>query len=247
MKDYQEVVRDRYEDAGNCPHPYENQYYFLNPIGYRAATVLGGIVRRVFNAIRLEGRDVTELKILDIGCGKGFLTRLFIEATLSAEHIHGIDLASGRIAQSRRLNPALQYECADILEINSRTDCFDLITAFDVFMHFRTEEQMAIALRNVSSLLPVGGYFAWYDVVARDHFSAPSSADASGFSRRQMEEFCGRAGFRKLREFRAFKNVLGRYHSLYLRGRLPEWCVRGIELLFPGGPGNVCMLFRREQ
>jgi cyclopropane fatty-acyl-phospholipid synthase-like methyltransferase len=246
MKDYREVVRDRYDGELDAVHPYSNQYYSLNPVGYAASTAIRRVVYRMFAAIRREGRDVTAMRILDVGCGRGSLTRLFLEIALHPQNVHGIDLSSARIEGSRLMNPSVSYECADILQTPTVPVRYDLVTAFDVFMHFATGEQIQAALANVRSILAADGYFAWYDVVCRDHFRARPGAEASGFSRRQMEEFCRGAGFRKVAEFRAFRTILGRTHSLYLRGRFPEWLVRATEIAAPGAPGNVLMLFRRD-
>ncbi|MDA8226955.1 MAG: class I SAM-dependent methyltransferase [Desulfitobacterium hafniense] len=247
MKAYKEVVRERYDGREVEYTLYDNPYSLINPVGFYGSVRIRQTFYSIFRALRTMGIDISTEKILDVGCGKGDLTRYFAELSQSPGNIYGIDLSSYRINQARIFNPNINYFLDDLVQPRYfRETDFGVVTAVDVFMHLGSEEEILNALQNIRAVLKDGGIFIWYDAFARDHFDSQSDAECAGFNPKQMDHFCKLAGFEKLFSTPVFKNIMWKYHSAYLSRKFPMWLVTLVENVLPGSPGNVVMVFRKR-
>lgn len=246
MKAYEQVVKERYDGREVEIPLYENPYSLINPVGFYGSMRIREAFYNVFKGLRELGVDVSQEKILDVGCGKGDLTRYFADLFHNPERIYGLDLSAHRINQARTLNPRINYFVEDLVTFQTfKEEDFGLITATDVFMHLETEEQILRALKNIGGILKENGIFIWYDAVAKDHFVSENDAEFNGFHPKQMVEVCQRAGFNMLFSNQVFKNVMWKYHSAYLTQKFPMWLVSLAESILPGSPGNVIIAFQK--
>lgn len=245
MDSYQNVVQDRYNTAEKTIHTYDSMYSMINPIGFYGAQVQKKAYYDCFNYFRKRGMDITQAKILDVGCGKGFVTRFFAELTQNPSLIYGTDLSNFRIDEAKRLNSSIHYSVDDVVSPTLQVRDFDIISAIDVFMHLKTKEQIMQGLNGIHAQLSTEGYFIWYDAYAKDHFSKVENKDHEGFHPKQMKALAREAGFVLVYEKSLFKRILWKYHSLYLIKRLPKYLVRICEVFFPGTPGNMIYIFKK--
>lgn len=104
----------------------------------------------------------TELRpqrILDVGCGKGWLTRE-LATFYSGSHIEGIDKDNKMIQSSRyeanQSNFDISYRIENVERLSSETysDTYDLITCHNVLAHVRDSRTV---LRNLLEWLSPGG------------------------------------------------------------------------------------------
>ena len=96
----------------------------------------------------------TSAKILEVGCGNGFLTRYLLERGFT---VTGIDTSNEMIRLARRRNlQRTTLETIDFFEYMTQ-EKFDGILAWDCFFHFPRIKQREIYSR-VSDLLKSGGY-----------------------------------------------------------------------------------------
>ena len=106
----------------------------------------GNAILRELEALRLE-----RPRILDLGCGTGWLTErlaAFGEAT-------GIDLSDAVIAEARRRCPNIEYLSGDLYKTPLPEPRFDLVVSQDVLAHVADQPgYVAIAARA----LKPGGY-----------------------------------------------------------------------------------------
>ena len=114
-----------------------------------------------------------------MGCGSGSVTRLLAEFTGNPSNIVGIDLSEYRIQSAMKFTQSIKFLKGDIV-----TDCefcnqFELITAFDIFMHLDTEEIINKALHNVNRSLKSNGFFVWFDAYSKNHFDCPLDAECN--------------------------------------------------------------------
>lgn len=99
--------------------------------------------KKLMNLIKIDH----PIKILEIGCGTGYLTNLLVQSFPNA-HITAVDLASGMIdvASQRMKNNGVDnqvtFVCADI-ETHFPTDNFDLIISNATFQWFNHPDEMA--------------------------------------------------------------------------------------------------------
>src|SRR5438876_4689255 len=106
-----EVVRIREAYARRQKGP-QGRYSFLNPshvleIQERDSELLSLLSR--YGVESLEG-----MKILEIGCGTGYLLRAFLQWGALLENVLGIDLLKERVDHARKLCPrGVRLECGN--------------------------------------------------------------------------------------------------------------------------------------
>lgn len=243
MKPYQQVIEERYDGREKNQDIYHNVYSIINPIGFYGHINIENTIYKIFRfLIDKEDVDITSIKILDVGCGSGWITRTFAEFTGCPSNISGIDLSDYRIQTAKEFSKSIEYIKGDIVAGYQFRNKFDLITAFDIFMHLNTKEMIESALANIHKYLNSNGSFVWFDAYAKDHFDCPVDAELNGFSQKQMDIFAEDAGFKKVYELSLYKYFFGR-HSLYLYNKLPITLVKVIEKIIPGNPGNMVKIF----
>lgn len=247
MKSYLEVVEKRYNNNKDSLNTFNNMYSLLNPNGFYSSQGVKRICSIILNSIHEIGRDITKMRILDIGCGTGSITRYIAELTGNPSNIHGIDLSAFRIDKAKSMNNNICYWTDDIVYMNTVNEQYDLILAFDIFMHLNTSEQIMSALKNVFSHLHKDGFFVWYDLIADDHFSGEKNDTQRGFSLDQMILFSEKAGFKQLITLH-----LGKYlfddsskHTAYQGEKIPHSLLALMEKNIEGSIGNAALVFTK--
>jgi len=242
MKPYEQVIKERYDGREKNQRLYDNIYSIINPIGFNGHIAIESIIYKIFRFLISKNIDITTIKVLDVGCGSGWITRSIAEFTGNPSNIVGIDLSEFRIHTAKKFTQSIEYINGDIVAGYDFSNKFDLITTFDVFMHFNTEEIIETALANINKNLNTNGFFIWFDAYAKNHFDCPLDAECQGFSSKQMDTFAEKAGFNKVNEFSLYKYFFGR-HSLYLYNKLPITLVKILEKIIPGNPGNMVKIY----
>lgn len=119
--------------------------------------------------------------MLDVGCGSGFLTRLFGRELIpdgKVSNVIGIDI-NGKSLQAAKeeearypsvANPRIEYIRADAYHLPFRSGSFELVTSRSVLMHLRSpmktlREMARVCKKNghVAPLEPDWGAFGSYD------------------------------------------------------------------------------------
>jgi predicted TPR repeat methyltransferase len=122
---------------------------------------LGYIVpREMVDALRsVEGAPNQPWDVLDLGCGTGLVGA---EMAPCARKLVGIDLAPNMIEQARARNIYTELRCADLVAVLANEaaseNCYDIVTAADVFIYVGKLDAVIPAIRRV--LCP-GGLFAF--------------------------------------------------------------------------------------
>lgn len=93
--------------------------------------------------------------VWDFGCGPGQTTKHL--KNLGIE-ISGLDLSEKILQQARTIHPEIHFQKGNILELGFENCSIAGVVAFYAIVHF-TEEQVAIAFREVFRVLQPGGIF----------------------------------------------------------------------------------------
>ncbi|BCB28359.1 hypothetical protein SKTS_32450 [Sulfurimicrobium lacus] len=108
------------------------------------------------NVCRQEGVNFTSARVLEIGCGNGFYTRLLQEH--GVKRYLGLDITDALFPDLARSFPSFQFIRCDIT--NDPIDGkFDLILMIDVIEHIVGEEKLNFAIANVQNCLAENGRF----------------------------------------------------------------------------------------
>src|SRR5215831_19231766 len=124
------------EFTDDAARQLENLYLTRDIVAQRAATI------RQVSLCRGE-------RVLDVGCGPGFLCESMAGSVGRDGSVTGIDISGDLIALCRRRNPSawLSYAVGDATEIAQPDALFDVVTCTQVAVHSRRRSR---AFRDLS-------------------------------------------------------------------------------------------------
>lgn len=105
--------------------------------------------------------NVDNKKVLDIGCGSGYFTRVLKNA--GANYVVGVDISEKQIDLAKRIeneeNLGINYYIGDIRRFKLK-EKFDVVSALLVLHYAETEDDLDKMIKCASSHLKNGGIFA---------------------------------------------------------------------------------------
>jgi len=148
-----------------------DRYAWYQPDVINQETAKERAIRRALH--RAVGRDLSGLRVLDVGCGTGSLLRKFVELGVPAANCTGIDLLPDRVEEARRRSPeaiTLQHGQLDVVAPDHE---FDLVTAFTVLSSvLRSDDRRALIEAMWARVRP-GGWLMVFDL----RFNNPRNKD----------------------------------------------------------------------
>ena len=144
-----------------------------------------------------QGKDPADMKVLEIGCGVGRVTRALAR---KFGEVHAVDVSGEMIAQARK---SLANEPNALVYLNNGMDLsvipggqFDFAFSTIVFQHIPSREVIYNYVREVARLLRPGALFKFQ---VQGNTSPHSKADdtwlGAPFSDRQAVEMAEQCGF----------------------------------------------------
>ncbi len=133
--------------------------------------------REIITVLSKFGKnDLSNKKILDVGCGNGGVLRDFVRYGAKPENCYGIDLLFERIELAKKLNPSINFECSNAENLPYDNKMFDIVLCFTVFsLIFDGKMKWNIA-REMLRVLNNDGVILYYDF----HMDNPRNPDVRG-------------------------------------------------------------------
>jgi 2-polyprenyl-6-hydroxyphenyl methylase / 3-demethylubiquinone-9 3-methyltransferase len=99
-----------------------------------------------------------KIRILDVGCGAGFLTN---ELARNGYTVTGLDFSVSSLEVARRHDPTktVNYCAGDAYRLGFGNGSFDVVCAMDFLEHVEDPEQV---VREIARVLRAGGHFFFY-------------------------------------------------------------------------------------
>lgn len=113
-------------------------------------------VRRLALLLELTGQHsdpVAPLFVLDAGCGKGWFSRALARF---GHQVDGVDASDSAVAHCRTLAGGPRYHRSALADWRSPW-LYDLVVSVDVLFHVLDDAEWASSLRNLASLVRLGG------------------------------------------------------------------------------------------
>jgi len=88
-------------------------------------------------------------KVLEIGCGEGYLTNRMFTLFEGAE-IHGVDISLEIIAQAAETYPHLHFSCQSAYSLCYKDREFDLVVACEVLEHLENPIQALLEMQRIA-------------------------------------------------------------------------------------------------
>ncbi len=137
----------------------------------------------------LRGRDLSELRLLDAGCGGGAFFNMFVQLGFRPQNLYGAELLSERLPVAGAGTDAPKIINADAAALPFGDSSFDFVSQFTVFSSIltsKTRESIASEMRRVTKN---GGYIISYDMQHTNPFNKNLAPLKSG----QLKKiFCAR-------------------------------------------------------
>lgn len=92
----------------------------------------------------------TPVRILDAGCGEGFITKM-IKDKIQHSDIIGIDGAREALEEAQRRSPDVKFLWSDILKLQFSDKYFDIVVCCEVLEHLKNPESAIVELQRVAS------------------------------------------------------------------------------------------------
>lgn len=144
----------------------------------------------------LDGRHMSDLSVLEVGCGSGNNLLQMISWGVDPGHIVANELLPERLKAARhRLPAAVRVVGGDAAAMDSSLTAFDLILQVTVFSSIIDEDTRRGIARRMWSSLKEGGAILWYDFT----YDNPNNPDVKGVRVREIRELFPDAEFRMKR------------------------------------------------
>jgi 2-polyprenyl-6-hydroxyphenyl methylase/3-demethylubiquinone-9 3-methyltransferase len=106
----------------------------------------------------IAGKIGTKSKVLDIGCGAGFLTNFLAEL---GHEVSGVDLSqqSLELAKEKDTTKSVSYQAADATQLPFDATTFDVVCAMDLLEHVPDPKAV---IAEASRVLRPGGLFFFH-------------------------------------------------------------------------------------
>ncbi len=127
--------------------------------------------------------DLSQLEVLDVGCGGGDWLHTLLQWGASTPRLHGIDLLPDRIESARKINPGIDFRTASGYSIPFQDNSMNLVSALTVFSSILDHSaRKALAQELIRVLQPAGRIFI-YDF----RISDPRNTDTIGISKAEIK------------------------------------------------------------
>ncbi|MCX7594301.1 MAG: class I SAM-dependent methyltransferase [Fischerella sp.] len=121
-------------------------------------------------SLRLSYIPLKSLKVLDVGCGNGRSTRMYLDLGLEASQLVGIDIREGTIKLAKKLNPAINFMSYEGNFIPFPDQSFNWLQVAGVFSSIKTPENRDNLARELYQKIQPGGYLFYYDLCRDIYF-----------------------------------------------------------------------------
>ncbi len=130
------------------------------------------------------GAELSDARVLDVGCGNGALLRRLAEWGASPDKLTGIDLLEDRLRRARSLSPNINWQNRSV-ETLPDAPSFDLITAFTLFSSVLEEAARVTIANEIWKRVRPGGTVIVFDF----RYDNPANPNVRRVTQRQLHRW----------------------------------------------------------
>lgn len=144
-----------------------SRYHMLQPQVWQTIQERQRLLIRLLRST--WGLDVSQVRLLEVGCGTGGNLLEMLRLGLDPRHLAGIELIESRWQHARALLPeSLRLTCADACEVPLGDGAWDVVMQFTVFSSLLDDHQQDRLARAMWEALRPGGVVLWYDLIVNN-------------------------------------------------------------------------------
>ncbi len=114
-------------------------------------------------ALSLSGISLESVKLLDLGCGNGRSTRMYLDLGLRPEQLTGLDLRPGTINLAQKLNPAITFLSYNGESLPFENQQFSWISMAGVISQIQAIDSRKALVAEIYRKLQPGGFVYNFD------------------------------------------------------------------------------------
>jgi SAM-dependent methyltransferase len=124
-------------------------------------------------ALSAAGINPGKIRVLDLGCGNGRSTRMYLDFGLLPEQLRGVDLRPGAVSAAKRRNPGIDYMAYDGIQIPppSVSASYDWVQLATVVSSIKDTRDRKYLVERIDKVLRPGGYLFYFDLVVANPFA----------------------------------------------------------------------------
>lgn len=133
----------------------------------------------------LQPYQITPLsnkKVLDVGCGTGWLFKQLIRFGADPENMCGVDLLPEAIEEARKISTKIDIRQGNADTLPFGDESFDLVAQFIMFSSILDDVMRKDVAEEMLRVLKNNGIILWYDYFV----SKPTNRDVKGVGRREI-------------------------------------------------------------
>jgi ubiquinone/menaquinone biosynthesis C-methylase UbiE len=139
--------------------------------------------RSLIDTLRGNGFEhLSEMRILDIGCGTGNVLREFVRYGANPENLHGIDLLHDRIDTAMKISPNIHFKCGNAETLPYDNSSFDIIILFTVLTSILDSGMKKAIASEALRILKPEGIILYYDYL----YDNPKNPDVRGIKKSEI-------------------------------------------------------------
>lgn len=128
---------------------------------------------------------LNDLRILDVGCGRGDVLASLQQWGAKPENLYGVDLLQDRIEEAKRRHPDLNFLCANAEHLEFSDGSFDLVLLFTVFSSILDDTVAQNIAKEIARVLRPSGAVLWYDF----RYNNPWNPNVRGMTTHHIHRF----------------------------------------------------------
>ena len=121
------------------------------------------LLRRLAAGLRAAAVETESLKILDVGCGNGRSTRMYLELGFDPEQLMGVDVRSGALRTARHMHAGIQFLLDEGDGWPLSEGAVPWVSLCTVFSSVRDAEDRRELADRIRRVVPPGGYLFFWD------------------------------------------------------------------------------------
>jgi len=129
--------------------------------------------------------DMTEVRLLDVGCGELFWCRELQESGILPANCFGTDLLGWRIKKGHEQGRAIPAVAASAAQLPFASQSFSLVTQFTMMTSVLDRTAREMISYEMMRVLRPGGYILWFDF----RYNNPANKHTRAIGRRELQEY----------------------------------------------------------
>jgi ubiquinone/menaquinone biosynthesis C-methylase UbiE len=161
-------------------------YSPLNPSAFFMMQRRQRDIRRILEKAFGESTqyNLSEIKLLEIGCGSGQWLTEFQMFGLRVANLAGIELDEKRAEEAKRRIIGAEIKTGNAAELPWDDDSFDIVFQSTVFTSILDDETKKKAASEMKRVCKKGGFILWYDFA----FDSPSNPNVKGVDKCEIRK-----------------------------------------------------------